>query len=174
MCDQHNVFTYLHKTVAFLITIPKISLVVFNILVNVGVVLTYPILISIGTLLSVPGNAGWCHIVVNKAVTRSHTKQTSRSRIAVIISSARVKKEISDITQTQPANVIHFTMSVRVKLPLHVTAITYAEVSTSDHRSKAMTQRISLPRPGNPSTACLSRRCNYPLTRGGSGCPGRR
>lgn len=31
---------------------------VFNILVNVGVVLTYPILISIGTLLSVPGNAG--------------------------------------------------------------------------------------------------------------------
>lgn len=31
---------------------------VFNILVHVGVVLTYPILISIGTLLSVPGNAG--------------------------------------------------------------------------------------------------------------------
>uniref|UniRef100_A0A096LTH5 Solute carrier family 35 member F4 n=1 Tax=Poecilia formosa TaxID=48698 RepID=A0A096LTH5_POEFO len=30
---------------------------VFNILVHVGVVLTYPILISIGTLLSVPGNA---------------------------------------------------------------------------------------------------------------------
>lgn len=30
----------------------------FNILVNVGVVLTYPILISIGTVLSVPGNAG--------------------------------------------------------------------------------------------------------------------
>uniref|UniRef100_I3MG90 Solute carrier family 35 member F4 n=1 Tax=Ictidomys tridecemlineatus TaxID=43179 RepID=I3MG90_ICTTR len=29
----------------------------FNILVNVGVVLTYPILISIGTVLSVPGNA---------------------------------------------------------------------------------------------------------------------
>ncbi|TNN56876.1 Solute carrier family 35 member F4 [Liparis tanakae] len=29
----------------------------FNILVHVGVVLTYPILISIGTLLSVPGNA---------------------------------------------------------------------------------------------------------------------
>uniref|UniRef100_A0A4W3GDP3 Solute carrier family 35 member F4 n=1 Tax=Callorhinchus milii TaxID=7868 RepID=A0A4W3GDP3_CALMI len=29
----------------------------FNILVNVGVVITYPILISIGTLLSVPGNA---------------------------------------------------------------------------------------------------------------------
>lgn len=35
-----------------------ISLSVFNILVHVGVVLTYPILISIGTLLSVPGNAG--------------------------------------------------------------------------------------------------------------------
>lgn len=35
-----------------------ISLPVFNILVHVGVVLTYPILISIGTLLSVPGNAG--------------------------------------------------------------------------------------------------------------------
>ena len=34
------------------------SLTVFNILVHVGVVLTYPILISIGTLLSVPGNAG--------------------------------------------------------------------------------------------------------------------
>lgn len=32
--------------------------VAFNILVNVGVVLTYPILISIGTVLSVPGNAG--------------------------------------------------------------------------------------------------------------------
>ncbi|XP_032530335.1 solute carrier family 35 member F4-like [Chiroxiphia lanceolata] len=30
----------------------------FNILVNFGVVLTYPILISIGTVLSVPGNAG--------------------------------------------------------------------------------------------------------------------
>ncbi|XP_028677292.2 solute carrier family 35 member F4 isoform X1 [Erpetoichthys calabaricus] len=29
----------------------------FNILVNVGVVITYPILISIGTILSVPGNA---------------------------------------------------------------------------------------------------------------------
>lgn len=37
-----------------------ICLPVFNILVNVGVVLTYPILISIGTLLSVPGNAGKC------------------------------------------------------------------------------------------------------------------
>lgn len=35
-----------------------ISFTVFNILVHVGVVLTYPILISIGTLLSVPGNAG--------------------------------------------------------------------------------------------------------------------
>lgn len=34
------------------------TLPVFNILVHVGVVLTYPILISIGTLLSVPGNAG--------------------------------------------------------------------------------------------------------------------
>lgn len=34
------------------------SFTVFNILVHVGVVLTYPILISIGTLLSVPGNAG--------------------------------------------------------------------------------------------------------------------
>lgn len=34
------------------------SFTVFNILVNVGVVLTYPILISIGTVLSVPGNAG--------------------------------------------------------------------------------------------------------------------
>lgn len=34
------------------------SFPVFNILVHVGVVLTYPILISIGTLLSVPGNAG--------------------------------------------------------------------------------------------------------------------
>jgi hypothetical protein len=33
-------------------------LTAFNILVNVGVVLTYPILISIGTVLSVPGNAG--------------------------------------------------------------------------------------------------------------------
>ena len=33
-------------------------LAAFNILVNVGVVLTYPILISIGTVLSVPGNAG--------------------------------------------------------------------------------------------------------------------
>ena len=75
MCDQHNVFTYLHKTVAFLITIPKMSLVVFNILVNVGVVLTYPILISIGTLLSVPGNAGWCHIV---AIRRSHVPTQSR------------------------------------------------------------------------------------------------
>lgn len=32
--------------------------IAFNILVNVGVVLTYPILISIGTVLSVPGNAG--------------------------------------------------------------------------------------------------------------------
>ncbi|XP_029819186.1 solute carrier family 35 member F4, partial [Manacus vitellinus] len=29
----------------------------FNIQVNVGVLLTYPILISIGTVLSVPGNA---------------------------------------------------------------------------------------------------------------------
>lgn len=35
-----------------------LSSTVFNILVHVGVVLTYPILISIGTLLSVPGNAG--------------------------------------------------------------------------------------------------------------------
>lgn len=35
-----------------------LSFTVFNILVHVGVVLTYPILISIGTLLSVPGNAG--------------------------------------------------------------------------------------------------------------------
>lgn len=35
-----------------------LNFTVFNILVNVGVVLTYPILISIGTLLSVPGNAG--------------------------------------------------------------------------------------------------------------------
>lgn len=35
---------------------------VFNILVHVGVVLTYPILISIGTLLSVPGNAGRCFL----------------------------------------------------------------------------------------------------------------
>lgn len=34
------------------------SFIAFNILVNVGVVLTYPILISIGTVLSVPGNAG--------------------------------------------------------------------------------------------------------------------
>ena len=37
-------------------------LTAFNILVNVGVVLTYPILISIGTVLSVPGNAGTVQI----------------------------------------------------------------------------------------------------------------
>jgi solute carrier family 35 protein F3/4 len=48
-----------------------ISLPVFNILVNVGVVLTYPILISIGTLLSVPGNAGMCLCVCVCACVRA-------------------------------------------------------------------------------------------------------
>ena len=43
----------LHNHVLFYLFSPA-----FNILVNVGVVLTYPILISIGTVLSVPGNAG--------------------------------------------------------------------------------------------------------------------
>lgn len=44
---------------------------VFNILVHVGVVLTYPILISIGTLLSVPGNAG---MILNTVATPPHTQ----------------------------------------------------------------------------------------------------
>lgn len=41
----------------------------FNILVNVGVVLTYPILISIGTVLSVPGNAGTSTLVVGGRIS---------------------------------------------------------------------------------------------------------
>lgn len=48
----------------------------FNILVNVGVVLTYPILISIGTVLSVPGNAGTSTVVVGGRIkTRARRQQ---------------------------------------------------------------------------------------------------
>lgn len=48
----------------------------FNILVNVGVVLTYPILISIGTVLSVPGNAGTgTNVVVGKISTLACREQ---------------------------------------------------------------------------------------------------
>lgn len=47
----------------------------FNILVNVGVVLTYPILISIGTVLSVPGNAGTSTMVVGGKISTQACRQ---------------------------------------------------------------------------------------------------
>lgn len=47
----------------------------FNILVNVGVVLTYPILISIGTVLSVPGNAGTGTNVVGGKISTGASRE---------------------------------------------------------------------------------------------------
>lgn len=68
----------------------------FNILVNVGVVLTYPILISIGTVLSVPGNAG---IVIRSLVEREMWWHTAEALYCL-----NAQNLLPHISQTIPSH----------------------------------------------------------------------